>query len=286
MKVLRLLPLLGLLACEKTLEGYEIPNPGDKLYMEAYLTNRSPLEVILSRTTYIFDNVEPILNQQGYINLYQGEQLLTTLREQGRRDGVPIYAPSENYFLLAGEEYRLEAVVDGFPVCVGRTRIPLPIQVSVEQVQQIPNDGRINFTFSFRDSPGRGHIYRLRLISPNPDEAFFLPFSTLDPRVEILDEFSDVFGDDDPRRYGVEAYLTDAGRDGQTFSVEMRIEQPFAQPLLYLDVVTEDLYRYERSKILSQENDLFFSEPVSLHRNVEGGYGVVVGFSGTSALVQ
>ena len=74
--------------------------------------------------------------------------------------------------------------------------------------------------------------------------------------------------------------------DGSHYEIKIPFEVETKSDTIYhneaefeiiLEHIDLDLYKYYNTLYAEQENPGFFSEPVQIHSNVEGGYGIVAG---------
>jgi hypothetical protein len=92
---------------------------------------------------------------------------------------------------------------------------------------------------------------------------------------------------------GSSIFFSDKLVNGSTFSVqyshlERDNEQPLSGPVTFsLYSISEDYYKYELSRQikLSSQYDAN-SNPVTIYSNVEGGYGIFMGFSESKYTVE
>jgi hypothetical protein len=115
-------------------------------------------------------------------------------------------------------------------------------------------------------------------------------FRTRDP--SIVNEMRQVVEDvDEPNVYrGHQATFTDVLFGGTTHSISLRVPDripprdddgdgyPRVEYVLYVSALSENAYRFSHTRRLFQKTrGNPFAEPVDVHSNVEGGYGIVAG---------
>ncbi len=291
-KAMYLLPLLALLSCEKILTDYKIPDPGNKLTMEALLLSGNTITALVGESVYSLDAASPKASDDYTVYLFENNILTDTLEPQfyqtyydpnGRGTTQDIYLYHSQAIVQSGKNYRLEASKSGFQTIKGETSVVEPVNVSYVTYDA----NRERYRVRIEDAQGGDDWYLLRAYYKRAGGTFELATMILsDPTVETFDYYNDPF-DPDQDVYTDEAFLSDEYfRDG-TKQLDFGISLPGEeQDELYFQVIriTEDYYRFRLTYSAYLNSDDFFSEPAQIYSNISNGYGVVA--SGAASQVE
>jgi Domain of unknown function (DUF4249) len=282
-----LLPALLLAGCEREIEIKAPPHTPKLVVHSEVNLNDTSMTVFVNRTF-------PINAQVSSDGL---PDATVTLFDNNAPAGNFIYQPGEKLYskgrlrFVSGHNYRLRVAANGFPPAEAQVTMPAPVRIeriSRREGVRINTQGSLldDITVRFTDPPGSRDFYFLSLdyasypISDclySNDAAVDLPSTNLDP-----------FSTDNCLSKS-RLLFSDRVFNGQVkelvFSIENRtlkyiFEYPFppsnTKVWINLYRVQEDFYKYIRS----YENFSFgfgnpFIEPVLVHNNVQGGYGIL-----------
>jgi hypothetical protein len=286
MKNISVLLSLSLLfvSCEKEID-YQIPNPGDKIVVSADLTHGEIPEVYISTSVYSMLARNPKTNNIYTANLYTDDpnspfELIPQLQITNGYDSTYVYTSS--HIVNEDRSYRLEVSALGLESISATTMIPATRQIENLRFDTISKD----LNFSFIDEASQANFYFIELRDAAND--FGLIFSSADASLDFFEFGSDLFGDEnDGRSYGYEAFFDDSQFQGSRKEVSIRLDELNAgRPFyVYLHSISESYYRFRLTLKARGSSDGFFSEPVQLFSNVEGGYGILAGRSNSRSLV-
>ncbi len=281
-KALVLLATLVALSCEKEIE-YEIPNPGDKIVIGGNLEEGKPVAIYLSKSVYSMSNDYPVTNNTFTAKLYTDDPASPfTLQAVQVNTYEPKYEYQSNHVIESGKAYRLEVSAADLPTAQVNTSVPKNAVVQ----NLVYNSTTKDIEFEIKDEGKEENFYMITL-SDDANNSVYL--SSLDLELEFL-EFDIFIGDDDydGRRYGDRAYIADQKWDGNSrkFNIRIEIEPMFNRFYLNVYSISKSYYRHEITKAAYYNSDGFFSEPVQLHSNVEGGYGILGAAAKNSTLIQ
>lgn len=281
-KLVYVLPFLSLLACEKEID-YEIPNPRNKVVIDARLEYGEPLEIYLSESVYSLSSEDPRYRDDFQAWLYTDEAGSPfPFKVESNNLFSPPYVYRLNHPLIPGQNYRIVVQSDDLPKASAEERL-LPL---VEISNFNYNREEKEFDFTFRDDPSTEDYY---MITVDELDANSLFFSSLDLNLEFF-EFNDFFGDSefDGRQFGYRAFLSDANFNGAQRQVKLKIEQETSAIFVELKLhhISKSYYRHELTKSAANNSDGFFSEPVQVFSNIQNGYGIMATSTSDAERVQ
>lgn len=268
-----LLLALILIACEEEIE-YEIPDPGARIVIDGSLENGRRASFFISESVYSMSNDIPATRNDFNVALKSNDtNALIILQPFEISDFEPRWVYNSFELIEADKTYHLVVNDSVLPEAEVMVRVPLePILRSTSY----DKDSR-DVDFEIRDNGEQRNFYMLTVEKLNGDRLYF---STLDAIMEFL-EFDIFIGDEfDGRYFGDRCFFTDEVFDGKTRKFNIRVDE-FNQLQsgetfnLRVHNISESFYRHEITKAAYFSSDGFFSEPVQIHSNIEGGYGIV-----------
>jgi len=284
-KLISLLALSVVLSsCEKEID-YQIPNPGDKIVVSSRLESGKEPVFYISTSVYSMLAQNPKTSDIFSAKLFTDDpnspfELQSQLDSNNSFD--PLYFYTTTHLVSAGKNYRLEVSAPGLEPVSAQTTVPEITALENVRFDTVTRDLR----FSFTDNANKANFYYIELQAA--DLEYNLWFSTVDPSLEFFEFSEDPFGGDgDGRSYGSEAFLDDDQFNGQRKEVNLRIEEfnTDGQFYVYLYSISESFYRFRLTRAAGDFSGGFFSEPVQLFSNVQGGYGIMAGLSYSRILV-
>lgn len=203
---------------------------------------------------------------------------------------------------VPGETYTLRVAAPGYAPVEGHDVLPPPppmtafAEIPIQEADSTSRRRRTRVEITLDDPPGPGQHYgilvvqaRWRLdrrtgqVTPLPPSLF--PFESDDP---ALGESAFDFLDTDKTLYR-EAFFTDGLFDGAAYTLDFEIQYDVPRPdaevavervfAVLLLSVSDDFYRYWKTagrQAFTNENP--FAEPLRVHSNLTGGFGVFAGF--------
>lgn len=286
-----LLSLLILTSCEKVFKktiDYEIPREEDKIVISSRLVAGDSARAFLSTSVYSMDTLEPAQDFESTVKLYENGVFVEELQPDG--NGV-FYEPG-NYVgthpIMAGKTYKVEASRPGFKTAYGENLVPAPVSITRSSISTSQAQQEYRLQVDFKDPAGEGDYYYFFITLEN--QSFGgrgVLFSTLDPTVEVFDNYNDPFSDEQGTS-GYEGYLSDQYFNGGTKRLDLDVQTYFNGPtpdtnitvVFNLYHISMDYYQHEKTKAAQDQSDGgLFSEPVQVYTNIVNGYGVVAGAS-------
>jgi hypothetical protein len=280
------LALLTLAGCDpdrfSQIVDIDIPPHQSRLVLNArFAATDTILSALVSNSLGILDEAEYRRMEDATVRLFYEGQLFQELQ----------YDPASVKFIAALSQglgagpglYRLEAMAPGYDPVFAEQRMPRAVAIEslrVEKDGAIDDEGRKadGVKVQFSDPAGEENYYALELIyealniQPNGDTSilFYYPLyaSTLDQIVQSGNEFQQLFTDKsfDGNRYTLNLYL---------YSGNIDFEYPNGRLRARLLSLSRSSYLYDLS--LQQYFDTVdnpFAEPVTVHSNINGGYGI------------
>ncbi len=219
---------------------------------------------------------------------------------------------SGNYFgettIEAGKTYRLEVSCDGLNTVNCETTVPIPVQITNVDTSSTEFEAAtyqytlLTFTFTFTDEGSTNNFYRMRTdnIIGNPlgyhesDTTIYTDtiiisftenagFSTSDPIFnDNNNEANEIVMGAPVNQYAI---FTDGNIDGAEYNLkisysyltsnEYQTPGSFNTKKFFLSSLSEEYYNYLNSANYHFWYDEdYFSEPVPVYSNVEGGMGI------------
>ena len=281
----------------------DVPELEPALVVYAFPSPDSAWAVRVGRTRPLSERAAGPRVENAEVRLYEDGALVETLvYDGGDPDGpdpsafepLAVYRSAAGLRPRVGPTYRVEVTAPGLPPASGETRLPDP---PVATVSDAPAPGppgsqrrRLRVTL---DDPTGEDVYELALLSRIRYEGFpdapeqFRFFSSPSPSFrsgyEILDV--DVAGGVDTD-FCCGVVFRDRLFDGRRTAFEITYDAFFSNPdaeetLSVLMIrVSPEYADHEIRRAQQRENvDNPFAEPSPLYSNVQGGHGVVAGFT-------
>ena len=289
---LRVLPLLliALTACEQVIRP-DLPEHTPRLVLQAFFTADSSWTAHVGRSAGILDPL-PVSEQPvagATVELLEGDRVVGELRFLDRSR---VYVLDDNP-LEAGRSYSLRVSAPGFATIRATDTIPTPVaasaDVQVAEIRSAAEDSlelhRVPFAIQveIQDPPGETNYYQISVHSHDRSGRREFSFSTRDPSIMGASD-SEGSPFEEEGWHGRAPFFKDTLFDGQTHEIELTelSSQSAYRDRLLLQVlhISEDYYEYLKTARLHEETrDNPFAEPLSVHGNVENGYGIFAGYS-------
>jgi len=266
--------LLVFAGCE-TVIPVELPPHTPQLTINSTFTNDSLWYVHLSESIGIGESDGPEPIEDGEVRIYADGVILDTLFPLN--DG---YYVSLTQMPQLGVAYEVQASAPGFETVkansILREAVPI-LSTSARDLTNSAIDFASEIKFSFQDPPGNDYYF----------VAIYRNNSGVGNRYPLFIESQDPTLGASPLNadWSYQGLLfTDASFNGQLKEIAINsyefIESSQATYLLFLASLSEDYYRYALTSSAANENEGNpFAEPVRIHSNVEGGYGIFAGYS-------
>jgi hypothetical protein len=222
----------------------------------------------------------------------QGQLRLDSLNQYSTRQFVP----------EPGRQYTVRVSAPDLGTAEATDRVPPvpPMRLETEKTSGlVPNDYNRALQLTIDDPPNTDNYYHIRL----QKNGYFRDGTSIDTtgvtdmrfqtrNRPILDEMEQVLENNGQYYYGRDATFTDVLFGGTRHTLRLLVGDgqgiysnpeegdgyPRVEYILYVSVLSEDAYQFDRTKrIFEQADGNPFAEPVDIHSNVEGGYGVVAG---------
>jgi hypothetical protein len=260
----------------------EIPPHESRLALNGrFAASDTSLSVLVAHSLGILDDADYRLLEDATVRLFFEGQLLHEL---------PYNPLSLRYELALSQPlgagpglYRLEALAPGYPPVFAEQRMPRPIPIEslrVERDGAIDDSGRRADAVwvQFADPASEENYYAIELIyealevGPSGDTALLFSYplfaNTLDQIVQPGNEFQQLFSDKsfNGNRYTLNLYL---------YAGDISFEFPHSRLRARLWSLSRSSYLYDLSLRQHFETvDNPFAEPVTVHNNISGGYGI------------
>lgn len=294
--ILCFLSLFLFCACQK--ENVEIPDTGRKVVINGLITTDSLINVRISNSYYFTD---PLMHSAIFpefdnadVRFYKNNIYLDSLYYSNPGNEYREIYYKSNYwskdaFPLPGNEYIIKVKKPGFPDATATTTIPRLVKIERIDTSRINGLGFnfiMNCRIEFTDPSAEKNYYLFNIITIRMDPwgRGYLAFDCQDPVIE--EELSSASGN---LKYGYA--FSDKLIDGKKYSLNVSFKgyyyynypnNPFPRTsyIYYLRLIsiTEDYFKFIQTLNLfnaSYMNPLV--EPVMVHSNVTGGYGIFAG---------
>ncbi|HOP05322.1 MAG TPA: DUF4249 domain-containing protein [Tenuifilaceae bacterium] len=286
--------------------NYNLTEPETKLCLSGYICPDSTYVVLsLSRSynDYVENHASPTPNSlyEATVILFEDNIPFDTLINKCRiiNDCVPYI---ENYYVsrkeaIEGRNYSIKAKYKEFDEVIATTYIPLPVQIISHDIEifefgqeyyQMKEKITINL-FSQDQSQGyRYYLIELGYEIINSNCLNYNSYFRLEPNV-IFENYAGIADS----QVGESVFFSNKLFHTNLFSFQFYHIVYENEPELEgtttfsLYSISEDYYRYELSRHIKL-NSLgdANSNPVTIYSNVEGGYGIFMGFSESKYTVE
>jgi len=277
MKKILPVALLALWSCEKEID-YQIPNPGPQITVDFRLEANEEIAGFISRSVYSMSADQPSLLKGASARVYTDAPEGPYLLEEFEINNSGDIAYGHPHRLKAGAYYRLEVSHPDLPTLSSRMTVPSSVKI-LGVTRDLEAD---ELVIRFQDPPTDRDYYKF-LVTGAGNDLYPYRLSSADLRLEFFNEggFDPLEGDDDVRSYGNVAHLSDRNFNGKDREVRIRLESQVSNQVIRVVMyhISEDEYLFDRSLVAHGNGDDFFSEPVPVHFNTEGGYGIFTGRS-------
>lgn len=277
-------------SCESTAE-IDLPPHESLLVLNSLFTPDSILWVRVTHSKSVFDNspIEPVTNASVDL-LDESGNSVGTMLHQG--DGV--YRLMTSFHPLPGTSYTINASAAGYPAVHSVDRIPAPVPItgySVHDSARIDAYGVVmaglDVTF---DDPAEKNYYLLEYVKADTSD----PSSPLVSKIQLM-TFSDEAGNVEVLSSAIA--FDDEFNNGKTCTLkalfysssELVHPVPGSHEVVYIRLlsVSRDYYLYKKTHNIQAENEGNpFSEPVQVHSNIAGGFGIFAGYSADTMTVK
>jgi hypothetical protein len=282
--------------------NYTLTEPEAKLCLSGYICPDSTYVVLSLSQSYndfIAGNGRPetISGSDATVVLFEDDIPFDTLISQSRQVGDSF----EHYYVsrknaIPGKTYTIYASYNDFNSIRAETYIPIPVQIANSEVEFYVYEDylnirkRISVTIYIQDTPTNNDYYLINryfnLVGGN--NTYNNSLFVLMPN-PIFENFSQ-FGDD---QVGRTIFFSDKLIQGEVFSFNyghlVYDNEPELAGTVTLSLfsISEDYYRYELSRHIKFNSQYDAnSNPVTIYSNVDGGYGIFMGFSESKYTVE
>lgn len=257
----------------------EIPDHESAIAVNALFSDMdTSLQMLVSNSLGILDPATHSTMKEATVKLYEGNALIREFQfnENNYRFEAPMIQPSQ------GSVYRIEVDAPNYKSVFAEQEMPVVVEILDVEVTKdggISGDGdRVDeILLKWRDPGNQENYYAIQgfieqgFYDPQTSDTIYFRNKFY---MESLDQVIQ-FGD----RYDI--LVKDAAFDGREYTLRLftynnlPIGQEGARIVIQLVSLTEDAYLFDRS--LNQYYNAIdnpFAEPVVVHNNVDGGYGI------------
>ncbi len=286
--------LLALAGCE-TVVDVEPPPHTPQLVAQSFFTQHGLWAVHVSSTVPFTSAEAPGLVENATVEIWDGDRLLAR----------PARVDSGTYVDFGnapapGRPYTLRVAAPGFDSIEGAGMLPPPVPARFKTTAVPPADSSrrllTNVALTLDDPPEKANYYGLMVLQVRLQEnrktgnVKTLPptLFTFESDNLALEENSIAFLDTEKSIYR-EAFFSDGLFDGTKYQINFDVQYDAPRPdaeivihrVLFAVVLSasEDFYRYWTTsgrQAFSNENP--FAEPLRVHSNLSGGFGIFAGY--------
>jgi hypothetical protein len=292
--------LFLLCACQK--EYVEIPDTGRKIVINGLITTDSLLNIRITKSQYYKSwDYYPVSDSGSVVYFYENNVCIDSLHfsNQGENtfyEGGGMYYKSNYWsgsvYPSQGKEYKIKVTKPGYPEATATTIVPRMVKIEridTSRITLTPGNGTdflLNCNITFTDPALENNYYIINVIEV---EKFslrkgFIDFVCPDPITE--EEFSSNSGN---FKFGYA--FSDKLINGRKYNLSVIINgryywdspynpYPKTSRVYYFRLysVTEDYFKFIKTLNLFNATRWDpLSEPVMVHSNVTGGYGIFAG---------
>lgn len=289
-KIFFLLPIVTALWSCETVVDIDLPEHKPVLVMNGVLSTDSVLKVKITHSKSSLDDAEiqPIQNAAVSLYLPGGQHLGDLTHTGGGYYSIPAFIP------VAGTQYVIEASAPNYDKISATDVIQAPVQIAGFSLKDSAVDlgggymvAQLDVTFN---DPGDKNYYMVELLKIDtlfPDTPYVEQIRIFPANSESSSEEEGLNG----------VLINDDFFNGKTYTVSVLLDsyqlEPFYQPnntlklQLKLKTISRDLYLYEKTFNLQQQNSGNpFSEPVRVHSNITGGFGILGAYSADEVRIK
>lgn len=301
MKQLFLLTLSILLINSCQIEDVEIPDTGRKIVINGLISTDSLLNVRISGSYYLKDNSHPMTAFPEFDSaeacIYKNGICIDSLYHKNKETTYDEVYPASNYNSYTtkpqpGNEYLIKVKRPGFPDATAVTVIPRMVKierVDTSRIRTVHSVFRMNCSLEFNDPPGEKNYYLVNMIRASilKPRKGYMAFNCNDPIIEEELGSNSMAGEVLKYGYAFSDKLIEGKKYnlGISFSIQPYWDNPLnpnpRNSYIYyfrLISITEDFYRFIHTLNLFNETYMNpLAEPVMVHSNVTGGYGIFSG---------
>lgn len=284
--------MLALSACE-TVVSVDVPEKTNLLVVNGLIIPDQQPQVSLSRSYAVLGNEFENNRVSGASMLLFEEDVLVGAFEESLVGGNYVFPTDSMAFRPKGERnYRVSVTHPDYPPAIASTQTPpanLSLTLAAGDTVSLGGDDHLSLVLTLRDPDHRDDFYWFELFVESDFSGEQLCFRNLEEPFETVETFFPDLGE--LPIYCGRVYRSDDDFNGQDKTFEFLIPLQFISffPVEELSIravvglLSEDLYRFELSERLqaNSEGDPF-AQPVVVHNNVEGGFGLLGGFNARS----
>lgn len=300
-------------ACTTTIEP-DIPVEPPRLVVNSVISPDSAAGARISKSKYVLDRAESFATvDNAQVALFEDGREVAQLSSAGTGWYTSTFHPK------AGHQYLLQVMAEGFPTVEASSEIRPAVLIESLAVDSVQTPSGISCTNGDCETLyAKEYQIQLRFSDTKQQNDFYeiIGYGTVKDSFEVRDNFGNVV-DYDVFLSRQRLYLTtndpvltssDVGLGGEAFfgssllfTDELITDQAYImifrtdnfffsdlqQIVVMLRTLSEDQYRYQRTRILQDfsEGDPF-SEVVPAYTNVENGFGIFAGYSVDSVVVD
>ena len=280
--------LIVLSACVELVTDIDFPDQDPKVVVHSFISPADSAAMVLltwSKPISKPDNERVKFIEEAEVHINDQDGNAAQLRYDPERK---LYTVSTSEFQIrADQQYELQVDVPGQPPIHASAYVPLANNsLALEKLDTFPGEwsDRIVLEYSFTDEPGER-------------ENFYAPGAYR--QVEVYDWENDttklhliwmyaIYGD---------SYISNLGKEGNTFLMRAEtyiFNDPYGtggdpdennQISILLMTTDEHYFKYHRALQNYYEDD-FFSEPVHIYSNIDGGLGVFAGYNRSVLVIE
>ena len=282
-------------ACEKEVDMI-IPDNGRKLVVNSMIANDSLISVNVSQSLYILDNDEMTYKDNAKVSLFGDGVFIEELNPYGFGN----YLSEIN--AQSGVNYKIEVESDTLGNVWAECNIPDAVQILEINSDSVYNAEwetyETQLRVKFKDDGTQANYYMVQVEQQTDYE--YYDENTGEWIVESYRYQIYIKSDD----LAVEATLSDYNGllfsddlfNGSTYEIRFTVEDygyfdgddiNSTETVVNLYSLDRELYLYQKSYEMHRNaRDDFFSEPVQVYNNINGGFGIFGGYSIASYAVE
>jgi hypothetical protein len=244
----------------------EIPDQKQSLAVSSYIVlGDTILNVYVSHSQDYLDTSKRVIIKNAKVQLLKNDQLFATI-PYSTKQFYKLKLPKTK--VIDQARYQLKISAAGYPEIHALQNMPAPVQIistKHERFAAVDGEGRKVdlITLEFQDPDYTQNYYAVRAIfSSTPAEKNYV-------QLFGKDEFSETFEN--------EVVLKDEAFNGKKYIWKIAADLPPASGKLTIQLhsISRDKYLYLKSTNLYESGeDNPFAEPVLLHSNIIGGFGI------------
>jgi hypothetical protein len=269
-------------SCEKYIDA-DIPYGDPYLSATCTFTPDSTWSVVVGKSVHILDDAGPSLITDAVVEIYEEGVLLETLTFGTSPFSSAMYRGTTKP--SAGKTYSLKVAVPGYEPVTATSSVPATVPaITTSYRDSVLTDGFGGYTdevkVSFLDPAGEKNYYGIVFGFPDTIDTGLGDTITYWSTYYTYGNDNGITEQDFTGTHILSDEIFDGKQVELTFSIDSWVKASGEKLYVFLSNMTEEHYKFMvTNNAYQQVNGNPFAEPVLIHNNLTGGYGIFAGFN-------